>query len=121
MQLDLQGLFEHNSTFDYGDYKYEEDSITTPSFVAIFIPILYSVAFVLGLIGNALVLVVLWKKRHNWIVTNTFVFHLSIADMLLLLLTMPLWAMDAVKGWSFGTGFCKLTGAMFKVGKLSCM
>ncbi|MCJ8728883.1 hypothetical protein PDJAM_G00009060 [Pangasius djambal] len=114
MQLDLHGLFEYNTTFDYTDYEYKEDCTRTTSFVAIFVSILYSVALVLGLMGNILVLVVLWQKRRSWGVTDAFVLHLSMADMLLLL-TMPLWAADAVKGWSFGTGLCKLAGALFKI------
>ncbi|KAF5904438.1 C-X-C chemokine receptor type 3-like, partial [Clarias magur] len=111
--LDLHGLFEHNATFDYSDYESPEDSIKLRSFLTIFVIILYSVALVLGLTGHISVLVVLWKKRCSWSVTDAFVLHLSIADMLLLL-TMPLWAVDANKGWSFGTGWCKLTGALFK-------
>lgn len=115
MQLELHGIFEHNGTFDYGDYTSKEDCITVRSSAAIFISILYSVTLVLGLIGNILVLVVLWQKRHSWSVTDAFVLHLSVADMLLLL-TMPLWVVDAVIGWSFNTGVCKLAGALFKVG-----
>ncbi|KAI5620452.1 chemokine (C-X-C motif) receptor 3.1, partial [Silurus asotus] len=87
---------------------------TSMHFEAIFIPVLYSVVFVLGLLGNGLVLFVLCQKRRTWSVTDVFVLHLSVAD-LLLLLTMPLWAVDAVQGWSFGNSFCKLSGAMFRV------
>lgn len=115
MQLDLHGLFEYNSTFDYSNYEYEEECTMKRSFVATFVSVLYSVALVLGLMGNVLVMVVLWQKsRENWSVTDAFVLHLSVADVLLLL-TMPLWAVDAVKGWIFSTGLCKVTGALFKV------
>ncbi|XP_051576781.1 C-X-C chemokine receptor type 3-like isoform X2 [Myxocyprinus asiaticus] len=87
---------------------------TSMQFDAIFIPVLYSVALVVGLVGNGLVLVVLWKKRMNWNVTDIFILHLSIADSLLLL-TLPFWAVEAAKEWSFGTGLCKLTGSLFKI------
>lgn len=105
-------------------YDYDNDTCcgnvceqhTSMRFEAIFIPILYSVAFVLGLVGNGLVLFVLCQKRRTWSVTDVFVLHLSFADMLLLL-TMPLWAVDAMSGWNFGTSFCKLSGALFKVGR----
>lgn len=110
---------ENNYSYDYDDGTCCGevcDQHTSMRFEAIFIPILYSVAFVLGLMGNGLVLVVLWQKRRTWSVTDVFVLHLSVADMLLLL-TMPLWAVDAVNGWSFGTGFCKLSGVLFKVGR----
>ncbi|TSR75254.1 C-X-C chemokine receptor type 3 [Bagarius yarrelli] len=113
-KLDLRGIFEHNGTFDYSDYDYKEDCITGRSLVAVIVTVLYSAALVLGLLGNVLVLVVLWQKRCSWSVTDAFVLHLSIVDVSLLL-TLPLWAVDAVDGWSFGTGFCKLTGALFKI------
>lgn len=94
------------------------DQNTSMHFEAIFIPILYSVAFVLGLMGNGLVLVVLCQKRRTWNVTDVFVLHLSVADMLLLL-TLPLWAADAATGGIFNTGFCKFSGVVFRVGSWS--
>ncbi|XP_076847280.1 C-X-C chemokine receptor type 3-like [Brachyhypopomus gauderio] len=116
MELDLRGLFEQNGTFDYLDYEYEEDChISNLSrFWAIFIPILYSLAVVVGFLGNGLVLGVLWQKRRSWSVTDTFILHLTVADTLLLL-TMPLWAVEAVEGWTFGTPLCKITGALFTI------
>ncbi|GAA6094382.1 C-X-C chemokine receptor type 3.1 [Tachysurus ichikawai] len=104
------------------DYNYTDinccgevcDQQTSMYFESIFTPILYSVAFVLGMMGNGLVLVVLCQKRRTWSVTDVFVLHLSVADILLLL-TMPLWAVNAVYGWSFGTSLCKLAGALFKI------
>ncbi|XP_007250941.3 C-X-C chemokine receptor type 3 [Astyanax mexicanus] len=116
------------SNFNWSDYNYTYDEpgyddsccgevcdqTSSMAFDSIFIPILYSVAVVVGLLGNGLVLVVLWQKKRSWSVTDTFVLHLSVADILLLL-TMPLWAMEAVNGWNFGSGLCKLTGALFQV------
>uniref|UniRef100_A0A671T2I0 C-X-C chemokine receptor type 3 n=2 Tax=Sinocyclocheilus anshuiensis TaxID=1608454 RepID=A0A671T2I0_9TELE len=83
-------------------------------FDSIFIPVLYSLALVVGLVGNGLVLVVLWKKRMSLNVTDIFILHLCLADILLLL-TLPFWAVEAVKGWIFDTALCKLTGALFKI------
>lgn len=113
----------YNNSYDYDENDSDCcgevcDQHTSMHFEAIFTPILYSVAFVLGLMGNGLVVVVLCQKRRTWSVTDVFVLHLSVADMLVLL-TLPLWAVDAMSGWSFGTGFCKLSGALFKV-KRSC-
>lgn len=109
---------ENNDSYDYDNDTLccgvVCDQHATMRFETIFIPILYSLTFVLGLMGNGLVLVVLCQKRRTWSVTDVFILHLSVADMLLLL-TMPLWAVDAVNGWSFGTSFCKLSGALFKV------
>lgn len=93
------------------------DSKSSMYFDSIFIPILYSLALVVGLVGNGLVLVVLWKKRQSLNVTDIFILHLCLADTLLLL-TLPFSAVEAAKGWIFGTALCKLNGALFKVGKI---
>ncbi len=116
--------FDFDMDYNYSSENYNEsysgglvcDQEASMYFDSIFIPVLYSVALVVGLVGNGLVLVVLWKKRLYLNVTDIFILHLSLADILLLL-TLPFWAVEAVKGWIFGTVLCKLTGALFKVGR----
>ncbi|XP_064802244.1 C-X-C chemokine receptor type 3.1 isoform X2 [Oncorhynchus masou masou] len=53
-------------------------------------------------------------RRRSWSVTDTFILHLGMADTLLLV-TLPLWAVQAAGEWSFGTPLCKITGAMFTI------
>lgn len=81
-----------------------------------FITILYSLAFVVGLLGNGLLLVVLVRGRRAWSVTDTFILHLAVTDVLLLA-TLPMWAAQAAQaeGWTFGTPLCKISGAVFMV------
>ncbi|KAM7421174.1 hypothetical protein PAMA_015367 [Pampus argenteus] len=83
-------------------------------FEAVFIPVVYSVAFVVGVLGNGVLLGVLAQSKKSWTVTDTFILHLGVADILLLL-TLPLWAAQAVNGWTFGTPLCKITGSMFTI------
>uniref|UniRef100_A0A8C2FCG1 Chemokine (C-X-C motif) receptor 3, tandem duplicate 1 n=1 Tax=Cyprinus carpio TaxID=7962 RepID=A0A8C2FCG1_CYPCA len=90
------------------------DQESSMYFDSIFIPVLYSVALVVGLVGNGLVLVVLWKKRWIMNATDIFILHLCLADILLLL-TLPFWAVEAANEWIFGIALCKLIGALFKV------
>ncbi|XP_019948624.2 C-X-C chemokine receptor type 3.1 [Paralichthys olivaceus] len=84
------------------------------NFEAVFIPVLYSVAFLVGILGNGVLLGVLVQSRKSWSVTDTFILHLGVADILLLV-TLPFWAAEAaqVDGWTFGTPLCKITGALF--------
>lgn len=85
-------------------------------FEAMFIPVLYSVAFIVGVLGNGVLLGVLVQSRRTWSVTDTFILHLGVADVLLLV-TLPLWAAQSAqdRGWTFGTPLCKITGAVFTV------
>ncbi|KAI1901391.1 hypothetical protein AGOR_G00033960 [Albula goreensis] len=82
-------------------------------------PALYSLLLVLGLLGNGLVLAVLCRLWKEWSVTNTFILHLAIADILLLL-TLPFSAVDAAKGWVFGTLLCKINQGC-GISMLACM
>ncbi|XP_014056833.1 C-X-C chemokine receptor type 3 [Salmo salar] len=84
------------------------------SFDAVFLPVFYSLTLVLGLLGNGLVLLVLVQRRRGWSVTDTFILHLCVADILLVL-TLPFWAAQATGEWSFGTPLCKITGAIFTI------
>ncbi|KAL3059722.1 hypothetical protein OYC64_014340 [Pagothenia borchgrevinki] len=85
-------------------------------FESVFIPVMYSVAFVVGVLGNGVLLGVLARSRGRWSVTDTFILHLGVADILLLL-TLPLWAAQSAQeeGWTFGTPLCKITGAVFTI------
>ncbi|XP_036451004.1 C-X-C chemokine receptor type 3-like [Colossoma macropomum] len=113
MEVDLGGMFEHNVTFSYEDYEYKDECIPpSGGFMATFIPVLYSLVVFLGLLGHGLVLLVLFQKKRT--VMDIFVLHLSVADALLLL-TMPLWAVEAANEWIFNTGACKLSGALFQI------
>ncbi|XP_076135987.1 C-X-C chemokine receptor type 3-like isoform X2 [Alosa pseudoharengus] len=109
--MDIDVNFQMNSSHDYEDYSGVN---CLPAHEAVFIPVLLYVALVLGLLGNGLVLVVLWLKRRSWSVTDTFVLNLAVADILLLI-TLPFWAVNAANGWTFGTGLCKTVAAIFKM------
>lgn len=93
------------------------DLTDSQEFEATFIVVLYSLTFVVGVLGNGLLLGVLGQSRRTWSVTDTFILHLALADVLLLV-TLPMWAMQAAQadGWTFGTPLCKITGSVFMVG-----
>lgn len=104
----------------YGDYCCDGGDVCDLNegvhFEAVFIPVLYSVAFIVGVLGNGVLLGVLVQSRKTWSVTDTFILHLGVADVLLLV-TLPLWTAQAAQeaGWTFGTPLCKITGTVFTV------
>ncbi|KAG8518013.1 putative G-protein coupled receptor 25 [Galemys pyrenaicus] len=75
-----------------------------------YIPVLYLVAFAVGLLGNAFVVWLLAGRRGPRRLVDTFVLHLAAAD-LGFVLTLPLWAAATARGglWPFGQGLCKLS------------
>ncbi|XP_020512363.2 C-X-C chemokine receptor type 3 isoform X1 [Labrus bergylta] len=110
MDVEFGGLFLHNSTYDYGDY---EKKVEPVGGTAVFVSVLYSLALVVGLFGNGVLLGVLVLKRRSWSLSDTFILHQSVADVLLLL-TLPLLATQAAQfGWYFRIFLCKFSGAVF--------
>uniref|UniRef100_A0A8D0L7Q8 C-X-C chemokine receptor type 3 n=1 Tax=Sphenodon punctatus TaxID=8508 RepID=A0A8D0L7Q8_SPHPU len=83
-------------------------------FEQIFLPIFYSFIFLLGMGGNVMVIAVLLRGRQILAGTDMFILHLAVADVLLVV-TLPFWGFQAVYGWVFGNGMCKLVGAIFKI------
>ncbi|XP_028327587.1 C-X-C chemokine receptor type 3-like [Gouania willdenowi] len=118
MDVDLDGLFGQNSTYDYdSDYVYDE-GFDQSSKKSVWIPVLYSLVFPVGLLGNLLLLVVLAQRRRAWRTSDTFILHLSISDILLLV-TLPFRAAEAA-GWCT-TALCKICGAIFNMNFLCGM
>lgn len=76
-------------------------------FHTVFQPLVYGVVFFLGLTGNGLLLTVLLKRRRNLRITEIYLLHLALAD-LLLLFTLPFAITEGIAGWLFGNFLCKL-------------
>nr|XP_020668182.1 C-X-C chemokine receptor type 3-2-like [Pogona vitticeps] len=74
-------------------------------------PAVFSVGFVVGLLGNGLVLAVLSSQRCPWFFADYLLFQLAVAD-LLLAFTLPFWATQFAQNWVFGEFLCKLAGAL---------
>ncbi|XP_041494331.1 C-X-C chemokine receptor type 5 [Microtus oregoni] len=84
------------------------------SFKAIFMPVAYSLIFLLGMMGNILVLVILERHRHTRSSTETFLFHLAVADLLLVFI-LPFAVAEGSVGWVLGTVLCKVVIALHKI------
>ncbi|KAG7479317.1 C-X-C chemokine receptor type 5 [Solea senegalensis] len=74
-----------------------------------FQPVLYSLIFLLGVVGNGLMITVLLRCRRLLRITEIYLLHLAVAD-LLLLMTFPFYVVEYVTGWLFGEMLCKLMG-----------
>lgn len=106
--------------FSYDDYPALCEKADVRSFAALFLPVVYAVCLVLGLAGNGLVVAVYAYHKRLKTMTDAFLTHLAVAD-LLLLFTLPFWAADAARGWELGEVVCKMVSACYTVNFTCCM
>ncbi|CAK6954386.1 C-C chemokine receptor type 5 [Scomber scombrus] len=118
-----------NNTFDdydYSQYYNGNDSDVAPcsnkemrEFGKVFLPVLYTSVFIIGVIGNGLVVCVLVRHRNQTNLTDICLFNLALSD-LLFVLTLPFYANYAAVGsWTFRDFLCHFIGGSHNVGFLS--
>ncbi|XP_061878040.1 C-C chemokine receptor type 9-like [Entelurus aequoreus] len=84
-------------------------------------PPLFWTIFVLGALGNLMVVWIYTTVRNRLkTMTDVYLLNLAVAD-LLFLCTLPFWAMDATKGWDFGVSLCKVVSAVYRINFFSSM
>ncbi|KAJ0065963.1 hypothetical protein NL108_000224 [Boleophthalmus pectinirostris] len=116
LEVDLGGIFLHNGTYDYDtDYTYE-DELESRGAAAVLIPLLFSIVLAFGVLGHTLVMVFLGLKRQSWSISDIFVLHLGLTDVILLI-TQPFWAAQTALrlGWCCGVFWCRINGALFNI------
>ncbi|XP_026860140.2 atypical chemokine receptor 4 isoform X1 [Electrophorus electricus] len=97
---------------NYEDFHTVCDKKDVRSFAALFLPVVYTLALVVGLAGNSMVVFVYLSRKRLRTLTDVFILNLAFAD-LLLLFTLPFWAADAINGWEIGVAACKITSAFY--------
>ncbi|KAF4087591.1 hypothetical protein AMELA_G00072390 [Ameiurus melas] len=80
-----------------------------------YLPVLYSLFFVVGFLGNMLVLWVILRGSHLKSMTDVSLLNLAIAD-LLLISTLPFLAHYARDTWVFGRVMCTLVLSVYYIG-----
>ncbi|CAG01848.1 unnamed protein product [Tetraodon nigroviridis] len=101
---------------DFGDLQLEErcDLALGNNFNKIFLPTVYGIIFILGIVGNGLVIAVMGYQKKGRNMTDKYRLHLSVAD-LLFVLTLPFWAVDAASNWYFGSFLCVSVHMIYSV------
>lgn len=80
---------------------------------AVVVPVVFGLIFVVGMVGNSLVMVVIGRVRSSsgaraLSPTNIFIMNLSVADLLFLLFCVPLHAtIYSLPDWVFGAFLCR--------------
>lgn len=82
-------------------------------FIFTLVPIVYCCNFVIGIVGNSMVVAVIYRYMKLKTVANIFVLNLAISD-LTFLITLPMWAVFTAKGydWPFGAFLCKASAGL---------
>uniref|UniRef100_A0A669D8W2 C-C chemokine receptor type 2 n=1 Tax=Oreochromis niloticus TaxID=8128 RepID=A0A669D8W2_ORENI len=114
---DTEYNYGNYSDFDYGDYP--PANSTVQEFSKVFLATLYSLVFILGFIGNGLVVCVLVKHRNQSNLTDICLFNLALSD-LLFVFTLPFYSHYARVGqWTFGDFMCRLISGSHHIGFFS--
>ncbi|KAJ8248997.1 hypothetical protein GJAV_G00230050 [Gymnothorax javanicus] len=113
VMLDGSMRLSGNDTFVWADSLLEMNQTTSESNggpEVVIVPVIFGIIFLLGVIGNTLVIIVIGriKSRRSRSTTNTFILNLSIADLSFLLFCVPFQAtIYSLPEWVFGAFFCK--------------
>ncbi|XP_025767217.1 C-C chemokine receptor type 2-like isoform X1 [Oreochromis niloticus] len=114
---DTEYNYGNYSDFDYGDYP--PANSTVQEFSKVFLATLYSLVFILGFIGNGLVVCVLVKQCNQSNLTDICLFNLALSD-LLFVFTLPFYSHYARVGqWTFGDFMCRLISGSHHIGFFS--
>uniref|UniRef100_A0A8B9GSB6 Chemokine (C-X-C motif), receptor 4b n=1 Tax=Astyanax mexicanus TaxID=7994 RepID=A0A8B9GSB6_ASTMX len=90
------------------------DIAISHNFQKVFLPAVYGIIFLLGVVGNGLVVLVMGFQKKSTNMTDRYRLHLSVAD-LLFVLTLPFWAVDAASTWRFGKFLCVAVNMIYTV------
>ncbi|XP_014015604.1 C-C chemokine receptor type 5-like [Salmo salar] len=101
------------TTYDYNNY--DDGVCKYNAHGASFLPVLYSLFFILGFLGNVLVLWVILLRVRLRSMTDVCLLNLALAD-LLLVCSLPFLAHHARHQWVFGDVMCKVVLSAYHVG-----
>ncbi|XP_049719423.1 atypical chemokine receptor 2 [Elephas maximus indicus] len=117
--LTTEDTNSENSSYYYYDYFVDipfmlcrKDAVM--SFGKIFLPVFYSLIFVLGLGGNLLLLTVLLRYVPRRQMAEIYLMNLAISN-LLFVVTLPFWGISAAWHWVFGNFLCKMVSTLYTI------
>ncbi|XP_033921024.1 C-C chemokine receptor type 9 [Melopsittacus undulatus] len=112
-EVDTSTSYEFYDNYDDAPRPCNKESVRR--FAASFLPVLYTLVFLVGLMGNILVIVVLFKYKRLKSMTDVYLLNLAISD-LLFVVSLPFWSYFMIDQWVFGTFWCKIISWIYLVG-----
>lgn len=84
--------------------------IRQPAHMIVIFALAYGLVFIFALLGNILVIAVIFKDPTMRNVTNYFILNLAVADILVAIFVLPITLLANIfSGWRFGAFMCKTT------------
>lgn len=113
LEAELSTYYDYYDNYNDAPKPCSKESVRR--FAASFLPVLYSLVFLVGLAGNILVIVVLFKYKRLKSMTDVYLLNLAISD-LLFVFSLPFWSYFTLDQWVFGTPWCKIISWIYLVG-----
>ncbi|XP_037717347.1 neuropeptide CCHamide-1 receptor [Drosophila subpulchrella] len=113
-------LLDTGSGTPYSPENFSELAVTETPYVpygrrpeTYIVPILFALIFVVGVLGNGTLIVVFLSVRQMRNVPNTYILSLALADLLVIVTTVPLAStVYTVEYWPYGSFLCSLSEFM---------
>ena len=98
-----------NATVCWGNCSQDTSFTDVERVIRIVVPTVLGIIFLLGLLGNSLVILVVVSDKHMRNTTNILILSLAVADLLFIVFCVPFTAtMYALPIWPFGELWCKV-------------
>ncbi|XP_053115569.1 C-C chemokine receptor type 5-like [Hemicordylus capensis] len=107
--------YDLSAMTDYGNFVQPVYNEASSKFYSNLVPPLYSLVFIFGFLGNALVVLILIRYKKLKSMTDIYLLNLAISD-LLFIFSLPFWAYNAAHEWIFGDAMCKILSAIYDAG-----
>ncbi|XP_009504167.2 G-protein coupled receptor 15 [Phalacrocorax carbo] len=103
-------------TFNYDYYDYDNCQYQYTQRMSTFLLILYTAVFLVGIVGNFILIVALVFKRQVRRPIDVFIINLAVSDFIFLI-TLPFWVdMEVSDGnWRVGSSLCKASSYVISV------
>jgi hypothetical protein len=86
-----------------------QDIFSNPLFIEQLILIIYSLIFIVGLVGNIMTIIIIKYNIHLRTPTNIYLLNLAVSDLMILMCNLPLEMIEIYnREWPLSVIFCKL-------------
>ncbi|NWV11752.1 GPR15 protein, partial [Ptilonorhynchus violaceus] len=104
------------ATFSYDYYYDDRCQYQHLQHMSTFLPVLYSAVFLVGIVGNSILIAALVFRRRVQRLIDIFIINLAASDFIFLI-TLPFWVdMEASDGsWRVGSFLCKASSYVISV------